>query len=246
MDERWRLLYQSDLQSVYALLVVPALFLVWLAIRGRRRVGEGRDARFVLAYAVVFGIETLLDPISTGPAVEWLDLGFDATSALMVCFVLIGDFRVFLLVFHGTDPRRRLARSLGVAALWTLVVPLFAFSLNAGLERLRPELTGQRLWLIYELSFLALALVLRARVLPRRGAEPAALRFARLALGYVAAYYALWALSDALILLLGRDEGWLLRAVPNQLYYSFWIPFVFFAYPATGQVTAPDRGPGRA
>ena len=50
------------------------------------------------------------------------------------------------------------------------------------------------------------------------------------ALSYVAVYYGLWAAADALILLGGLDAGWLLRALPNQLYYAFWVPFVFFTF----------------
>jgi hypothetical protein len=57
----------------------------------------------------------------------------------------------------------------------------------------------------------------------------------RRALLFAVAYYGLWASSDVLILL-GVDHAWLLRAVPNQLYYAFWTPFVWFlarAYPPT-------------
>ena len=43
---------------------------------------------------------------------------------------------------------------------------------------------------------------------------------------YVAVYYGLWAASDELILYGGLDAGWGLRVLPNQLYYSFWIPVV--------------------
>jgi hypothetical protein len=43
---------------------------------------------------------------------------------------------------------------------------------------------------------------------------------------FVVVYYGLWATSDLLILG-GLDAGWLLRAVPNQLYYAVWIPFVY-------------------
>ena len=42
-------------------------------------------------------------------------------------------------------------------------------------------------------------------------------------LAYVAVYYALWGIADALILA-GFDAGWGLRVLPNQLYYSFWVP----------------------
>ena len=49
---------------------------------------------------------------------------------------------------------------------------------------------------------------------------------------YVAAYYALWAGSDLLILLAGLDFGWATRALANQLYYGFFIPFVWLRYRA--------------
>ena len=97
---------------------------------------------------------------------------------------------------------------------------------------LRPELPEQALWLIYELCFLALALLLRNVYLPHKDPEDTGehSRFLRGALSYVAVYYGLWASADALILLAGLDAGWLLRALPNQLYYAFWVPFVFFTF----------------
>ncbi len=43
----------------------------------------------------------------------------------------------------------------------------------------------------------------------------------------MAVYNGIWATSDLLILYGGLDAGWLLRVLPNQLYYSFWIPMVY-------------------
>ena len=43
---------------------------------------------------------------------------------------------------------------------------------------------------------------------------------------YVLVYYGLWASADVLILS-GVDAGWLLRVVPNQLYYALWTAFVY-------------------
>jgi len=73
---------------------------------------------------------------------------------------------------------------------------------------------------------------LRARVVPARlpSAHPALRAFFRSTLLYVAVYYALWACSDLLIQIGGIDAGWLLRVVPNQLYYAWWVPVVFFAF----------------
>ena len=49
---------------------------------------------------------------------------------------------------------------------------------------------------------------------------------ARAVLAYAVAYYALWAAAD-LSILAGRDAGWALRMLPNQLYYALFVPFAF-------------------
>ena len=246
-EASWRLLYESDLQAFWSLIVVPAAFVAYLlgSARAREAAAASPDTRFLYAYALAFGIATILDPLCTGPMVEWLDLGTVAASAVMITFVLLGDFRVFLVVFFLTRPDRRLGRAAAEAALWTLGVPIFAFGANAAVESLRPELTGQRLWLIYELCFLALVLFLRAHVIPRRnaGSPIALLRSLRRVLAYVAVYYALWATADVLILYGGIDAGWLLRALPNQLYYAFWVPFT---YATLARVLHPPAGSERS
>lgn len=234
-SESWRLFYESDLQGFWSLIVVPALFAIYLLTSQTPRARASSNAgRFLRAWALVFCVETVVDPLSTGPLVEALDLGYDATSAVMVLFVLLGDFRVFALVFFLADAERRLARSLRLAALVTLIVPVFAYSANSVVEWLRPELTAQRLWLLYELAFLALALVLRGRFVPRWTADRPELRDGlRRVLAYVALYYALWASADVLILYAGLDAGWLLRVLPNQLYYAFFVPFAWFVLSKT-------------
>jgi hypothetical protein len=87
------------------------------------------------------------------------------------------------------------------------------------------------LWLVYELGFVALALVLRRRIDGglAAGASERDRRLLRALLLYAAGYYALWASADALILA-GFDAGWGLRILPNQLYYAFTVPFVYFSY----------------
>jgi hypothetical protein len=211
----WAAWYAGDLQGVYALLVVPAIFLAYLLLLGRRGAGSG-VRRFMFLYCLAFTLETLLDPIATGLLVR--NAAPLAATAVSLLFVLLGDFRVLLLVFlccGELDGRRAVTR----AALFTLPVPLLAFLTNAALDALAGPVSGQVLWLSHELLFVVLALGLLAHF----GSDP----FVRGALLYVVAYYALWASSDVLILQ-GFDLAWLLRAVPNQLYYSFWTPFVWF------------------
>jgi len=151
----------------------------------------------------------------------------------MFGFVWLGDFRVTLLVCELGGTSRPWLR----AALLACLVPLLDLLLFFGLLRsLWPEAPGQLLWLTHEMAFLALALWMRAVWVPRLAPDETAghRSFLRSALAYVAAYYALWASADLLILA-GLELGWALRLVPNQLYYGFWTPFVFFRFFAAGR-----------
>ncbi len=211
MYPTWNTFYHSDVQGLWGLIVLPALFLLVRPWRRPRRAGaDPRAADFVCAWATVFTLETIADP----PAIVLLGLP-------VLPFVLLGDFRVFLLVLGVAEPDRPLAGTIARAAAWTMVVPLIAWSsyrLAIVLAGPIPELV---LWLVYEIAFVALALWWRARRVPAR--RPIALRYLRAVLAYVAVYYALWGVADVL-LLAGFDAGWALRVIPNQLYYSFWVP----------------------
>jgi len=138
--------------------------------------------------------------------------------------------RVFLLLFRMARPERPLGTSLARAAAWTFVVPVATGLVNTALHAMRPGLPSQTIWLVYELLFLAMALWLRGVRVPSEVGpnDPVRLRALQSVAGYVAVYYALWALADVLILVFGLDAGWLLRVVPNQLYYAFWLPFAWF------------------
>ncbi len=191
--ESWAAFYASDAQAVYAPLVAPALFLlVRLVARSPSRPGVAPEsARFVRVYAVVFAVETLLDPLATGPLVRAAGLyGGSGGRAVLLPFVLLGDFRVFLLVFALAAPAAGVARAAGAAGLATLVVPAFALGANAALEWIAGDLHENSIWLAYELSFVAMALYLRFRFVPAHvGADRPELRgYLRAINGYVAIY----------------------------------------------------------
>lgn len=228
--------YKTDLQSVYALCVVPLLFLAYLLLspEARRRAA---GQRFLYLYCVAFTVETILDPFATGPFLRWLGAGDGGLgTAIPLAFVLLGDFRVYLLIFamaRLSRPKpngRSLAPVFLEAAAWTLVVPIAAYTVDSALHRASPGLPEQSIWLVHELAFLAVALWLRARGIARRLPEAghAMRRGLEAVAGYVAAYYALWATADVIILVFGLDIGWALRVVPNQLYYAFFLPFAWF------------------
>jgi len=249
----WQELYASDLQGLYALWAVPLLFLVLLAIDIRRRPDrvavEPRASRFLRVYAVVFTLETMLDPLAGGPMLRWLGLA-DRPEAMIVVFffVLLGDFRVFVLVFglEAIRAGRGLRPALLEAAAWTFVVPVCTF---VGLRALTAAIgkpPAQSLWLIYELGFLVVALAMRERIVPARVQDPRLRAFLRLVLAYVAIYYGLWASADVLILATGADRAWALRMIPNQLYYALYVPFLYGVafsrrYAATSKATHPSR-----
>ena len=250
----WQDLYRSDWQGVVALVVVPALFLLYLAASEPPRHGGvlPAAARFVRAWAAVFAVLTIADPVVGGPLLRLLGVA-DAPIAtdVLVAFVLLGDFRVYLLVFgllayagprratRAADPLHAARDALRVvppraafaAAAATPVVPIVAWAVDGFLRSRNPGLPSQTLWLIYELAFLAVAVTMVAWLVPARvpAAEPRLANYLRRVLLYVAAYYALWAVADVLVLA-GVDAGWALRIVPNQLYYAFWVPFAYWSF----------------
>ncbi len=231
----WAAFYRSDLQGLYGVIVVPALFLLWLAL-GRRPVFPGVEPRargLVWRYTVFFALETIVDPIATGPALRWLGrANTPLADYAMIPFVLLGDWRVFVLLLFVLAPERGVRGAAVAATGWTLIVPLASLALRRVALAWHGPLPDMTIWLIYESLWVGLALGWAFVLLPRRlGDErPLVASYLRGALLYVATYYALWASADALILTSGTDWAWALRVVANQLYYGFWVPMVYRAF----------------
>ena len=140
---------------------------------------------------------------------------------------------MFLLVCFLAGGQRKLRPALREAALLTPVVGTFAFSVYRIAGPRRARSSGQLLWLVYEVGFLAMLFFLRREVITARSPLPPTSREAwlRRVTSFVGVYYVLWAACD-LAILAGFDAGWALRALPNQLYYAWLVPFVhgrFFA-----------------
>ncbi len=226
----WHTFYYASWQWPWALLVVPFAYLTYRsAILSPRGGAAPEHAPFVAGYLLVFAIQTMLDPIATGPLAK--ALGSDTASTLLgLLFVLLGDFRVYLLVFYLVAPAQGLSSAMLRAAGMTALVPIFAYIVNTGLGAALGGVPGQVLWLTHEAAFVAVTLFLARRFVPARlGQDGPRSEFLRAVLGFVAAYYSLWAAADVLILF-GFDEGWAVRLVPNQLYYAFFVPFVHLRF----------------
>jgi hypothetical protein len=230
----WQSFYQSELQGVYSLLLVPIAFLAYRAVARPEasRAVVPAATHFVAGLTLFFAIETLIDPISTGPLLKHTGLGETFAATLIpFLFVFLGDLRVLLLLIGVARIERGFERNLAWAAGMTLVVPISAGSAYAALRWLVPDAHGQLLWIFYEFGFLILCIGLgRVWVPGNCPGAPAKAAFLRSILGYSAAYYALWLVADLLIVGGGLDLGWALRIVPNQLYYAFWVPFVYWRF----------------
>ena len=241
--ESFEAFYASELQSPWLKLVGPVAFLLWRAVA--RSPGPGAvpaQARFVALWCTAFAIETIADPLATGPLVGALGLTGLGAQAVMLLFVLLGDLRVWWLVFHLAKPGIAALRR---ALLPTLAIPVFAYASTALADRLAEGIAGQWLWLTHEATFCGAALWLRSRWLPAHVAEPTTRALLADVLLYSAVYYALWASADVLILA-GFDLGWGLRVLPNQLYYGWTVPFVWWRcfasrYAATSTSTHASR-----
>lgn len=224
----WHDFYGSAWQQPWALLLVPFAFLVWMGIASPPRAGAVPGARaFIVTWSLLFSLETMLDPFATGAIAKALGSP-PASTALGVAFVWLGDFRIWWLVFRIDRPGGAIVRALGP----TLAVPILAWLVSLALA----PLPDQALWLMHECLFLALASFVSRRLSGR---------FERAVLAYAGVYYALWAACDVLILA-GVDAGWLLRCVPNQLYYGLTVPFVWWrffspSYAATSASTQASR-----
>ena len=239
-EATWQAFYASELQGLYALLVVPLAFLAYrlTAPTDGTRAVVPEAAGFVSSLTLIFAFETMLDPIATGPIVrsDWIS-GHPAAPAIPFLFVLLGDLRVLLLAIGVATPERTLARKLGWALSVSLVVPVATGLVYGIVGWIWPEIHGQLLWILYELFFLTLCVYFGRVWIPRQlGAQTPAAGYLRAVFGYSAAYYALWLAADLLIVVGGLDLGWAIRIVPNQLYYAFWVPFVyarFFSLPGS-------------
>lgn len=183
----------------------------------------------VRRYCTVLAAIALLDAwLTTNDVPGMGPLSGAAASFVPLAFVLIGDFRYFLFI-ESAKPDGTIAASAGAwirASAWALVVPTGSQLVVLGLGSTEPRV----LFFVYETLFVLLAIGMGRVYLPRRSG---ALLWTRRVTWFVIAYYTLWALADALILTTGADVAFLLRMLPNVLYYGGLVPAIAWAGPIT-------------
>jgi hypothetical protein len=170
----------------------------------------------VRRYCIGLGLLSLADAWLTTTDVPGLgSLPPALADVAPLFFVLAGDFRYLLLVTAGTAAGGlSIDRSGALAALaLTLIVPLSTQLASSVFPEAmsRPRV----MFLFYEASFFFLTLGLMGW-----SARVREIRWIRSVSRFVAVYYGLWGAADTLILATGADLGYLLRAVPNVLYYG--------------------------
>ena len=221
--------YESFWQHPLLLWAPSVFFLVFVRPRGSK----------VARAALVFAVLSILDAFFTGPLIKRWALGPAASNAVMIFFVLLGDFRFFYFIERFSEAKDRnvklsVQRAAIRAAGWTLIVPV----IQGALTRLLPGVFDNSgvpnnvryTFLCYEILFLVLAVFLWWRVIPRRALHADIRRWLSELCVFAMTYYALWSLAD-LVILAGSDVGYLLRVVPNVLYYGLFVPFVFWRAP---------------
>lgn len=219
MSVNWQLLYDGPfhhpgLAWAFALSLLARL--QWRFPRSTLRV--------VLVLLIV---ETALDALVTG-ALSPLPKGSPLAQPLSIAFVILGDFRFFLLL-----EKFRSGASWRVAALraaaFAFVVPVAqALAIKAAPELFTQE---RHIYLVYEALFVALAATLLLLRYPSRAASSPALGwYATRLTAFFLVQYALWVLSDVLIL---QGQAWALglRLVPNAMYYGLFLFFAAFKAP---------------
>jgi hypothetical protein len=192
---------------------------------------------FLVGWTVLFLVEILADAFATGGFTP-VTPGSSLMTGLGIAFVIAGDFRYFLLVEHciASDPNAVLtSRGLGPWKAWLpAVVVAFIVPLTTTFIREVYASTfktnDQHTFLLYESLFLVIGLVYRFVVVPRR-AKPETRAYLLRLTHFELVQYGLWVAADLAIIFAKLDVGYLVRLVPNAMYYALFLPFAWWMAP---------------
>ncbi len=194
----------------------------------------------LLAFLLGFAIEIALDAYFSAPFAPKLPASLG--TAVAVAFVILGDYRYFVVLEGALAGGFDKARAWLVALPWAFVVPVAStIARQIAPKTLSDDRTT---YLVYELMFFALAIGVRAFVLPRRAAALAdeTRRWLSRVTAFEIVQYGLWALADVVILAGASEPGYLLRIAPNVLYYGGFLFFVWRTAPAALR-DGPSKNP---
>lgn len=212
-------IYDSAFHHPLAAYAFGILTLVFLA----RRLG------FLYGYVAVFLVTILADATVTG-ALSPIPVGTRTYTAFSVLFIILGDFRYFLLLERVARPEVPFATVFVRALATSLVLPV----VTGLMTRFIPGMgeNDRVLYLVYEAGAALLVLALDRYRLASSTASPDERRFVHGASLLFAGLYVGWAFCDAVILG-GFEVGHVLRIVPNVLYYGVFVLFVLLTAPTS-------------
>ncbi len=145
-------------------------------------------------------------------------------TIIAVFFVLAGDFRYFALRewVRADGTIRPSLRGARIAIAFTLLIPIFSQVVVYVLSAQEPRV----LFFVHEFSFVVFVVVRRIfeSLSTTRPCD-----WGRRLDWIVLTWYGAWATADLLILSTGSDIGFLLRVLPNLLYYGAFPPFLVWS-----------------
>jgi hypothetical protein len=219
--------YDSALQHPGIAFIATALFLIVFATR----------QRFLVGFIALFGLEILADAFFTGAYSPVANTAW--MQPVAITFVILGDYRYFVVLAHALRAKKTDAiAGMGPLApwLWAALLAFIVPVLSVIPQKTMPAYftSMNAIFLVYEAMFFVLALVIYAAVLPKRlaGVDPDLARWVKLLTLFELMQYGLWATADVLILSGVTEPGYLLRVVPNTLYYGAFLPFAWVTAPA--------------
>jgi hypothetical protein len=220
-------IYHSPWQNPGLFVLTNALLAIFLLLRKPDRPEQAFLRNTLLAMAIL----ALVDSLLTG---ELSPFPGPIVPYVAIPFVILGDVRFFFLLerYAKTGGRTSsVTRLFFRSLLWGLIVPSTAYATKITFF---PERTNHWLFLTYESYFTVVALVFNGLVVPRwtNGWDIPAdqKRWIRAFALFELVFYALWATADVVILS-GHEWGYLLRIVPNVLYYVGFAWFVALSAP---------------
>ncbi len=187
----------------------------------------------VYRYALVVGAVAFVDAWLTSNDIPGIGtLPGVLATAVPVAFVVLGDLRYLVLtesleVGEGGGAIRFRLKGVLIALAWSLLVPALA---QVVVRFVVVSDESRVLFLSYEVLFFALVL-LRRPYMRWRLSDTGARAWHRKLDAIALLWYGTWITADVIILGFDLDVGYLVRVLPNLLYYG--------AFPAVLVATAP-------
>jgi len=219
--------YDAPWQFPWAVSLIPGLFLIYLQVKCMSISSSSKSGAidlFVRRWCLCFSLTSILDATLTSSLVSPF---LTPSLSLGVCifFVLLGDFKIYFLIWRLRSDRQSSIESAAAA----FAISIGVLCVDSIFVKIGTPIAT--IWLLHELFSVATISLVGAIVVPQKEEDESSnsrSMIRRNVLIMFTSYYVLWATSDILVAN-GFDAGWALRIVPNFLYYSFTIPAVWFS-----------------